>query len=86
MTPYEEQVAALRERVRVGRASLPILNPIECALWAAVYVRVLSAEVGRGLFAIGDVADVLGDPTEHRVLVAHEAADRAVLKLRKYTP
>lgn len=54
------------------------------AVWAAVYVRVLSAMPSNfppSDHGIQAVADMLGDPTVDRVKIATKAADNAVLRL-----
>ena len=54
------------------------------AVWAAVYVRVLSATPPNFPTRDHDIhgqAEALGDPTSERVKIAAKAADNAVLRL-----
>lgn len=64
--------------------TLKMTKPRLDAVWAAVYVRVLSATPPSYPVAdhnIHDQAAVLGDPTVARVLIAMKAANSAVLRL-----
>ena len=88
---------AERRAIKAALASKPIVLPRTSvvqklkmsktcldAVWASVYVRVLSAMPSNfppddhGIHA---VAEMLGDPTAERVLIATKAADSAVLRL-----
>ena len=53
------------------------------AVWAATYVRVLSAIPCSSTGLIHELAEVLGDPTQARVHHAQRAANRAVDALQE---
>lgn len=78
MSAYEEHVVALRKKV--NETELANLNGIEKAVWGAAYVRILAA-AGTDLHII-DVVEMLGEPTEHHLLLAIDGANSAVLSLR----
>lgn len=75
---YQSEVDALRTKILSNE--LQNLSGIEKAVWSAAYVQILAASMFQE--GINSTAEMIGDPTEHRVLIAVNGANSAIKRLR----